>query len=829
MADGEEVKEFPDVKDKLAAPKKLSQFERDRQAAEAKRLRAKAEDEAALKAFQDSFDLDNEDKDDDDMVSRIAQRRETPAGPRGAGMGFIGNYGPASSGPRSGPGSLGPGPGPPPMSLKRKRALDEMREAQEARQEREIARSGPYKHQEDTYPDEDLRDEAPKPTIAVSSLPPGTSESDIRALLEDYLQIHSVDFLPPAGPGGPLAKRSMSAIVTLVSETPTPQIDNAVSALKERYLSCGFYLSINRHLSSSALHPSMTINTTTSSTEVFGAEMPREPQSRNSMRNAPPPMEHRGFAPPNSYDFTSLPGYGMSMLTNPCVAVQVPLDIQTLRAINTVADRLLSEPDPMRALQIEAMLMAQPKVQKDEHFAFLYDSRSPGGVYYRYLLWRADDNESIMKERKQISRVPERIYEDVPVDWSISRAKLPFPDLTDLSQVVADLDYASSDEESDDEGVERQFNNGRNGDQTFDGPEKCHLTPVQYARLIHLLCRLPKTHARLRKGDIARITNFAINHAGKGAEEIVDVLLLNIARPFSLTQAAQCEHNGSSEEDDNEPDAAPPSIDALAATNDAKRDEDPSGAKLIGLYVISDILSASSTAGARNAWKYRQLLETGFKAHGTFERLGRLEKELSWGRMKAEQWKRKIDVVFSIWEGWSVFASGVQDEFKKAFFTPPLTADERKAEEQRAEEETKKTQAEKLIGKFKRVGSEKSLDVSISSVVQSSSEADKVAEDENIDGEPMDDDIDGEPMDDIDGEAMSDVEEGTSNNNEDHNDAIPAMDGASDQQHANDFLPTTTSTIAKTPQSSTPKNSSKPRTGRRMRAEDMFADSDENE
>jgi U2-associated protein SR140 len=56
-------KEFPDVSQKLAAPKKLSQFEKDRQAAQAKQQRAEEENAAALKAFQSSFDADDDEGD----------------------------------------------------------------------------------------------------------------------------------------------------------------------------------------------------------------------------------------------------------------------------------------------------------------------------------------------------------------------------------------------------------------------------------------------------------------------------------------------------------------------------------------------------------------------------------------------------------------------------------------------------------------------------------------------------------------------------------------------------------------------------------------------
>ncbi|KAF2767594.1 hypothetical protein EJ03DRAFT_329066, partial [Teratosphaeria nubilosa] len=248
------------------------------------------------------------------------------------------------------------------------------------------------------------------------------------------------------------------------------------------------------------------------------------------------------------------------------------------------------------------------------------------------------------------------------------------------------MDYNSSDEESDD-GDDRRFNDGRDAAELApagDGNEKVHLSPLKRARLIHLLCRLPTSNARLRKGDVARITNFAINHAGEGAEEIVDLLLLNIDKPFNYSLAAKYEDQDSEQDsDDYEPgDALPTMPDSDAAQPAKKTDDDGSNSKLIALYIISDILSASSTAGAKNAWKYRQLFEAGFKARSHFSHLGRLDRDLGWGRLKAEQWKRKIGVVFGIWEG----------------------EEEKAVETARAREEEKRVREEKFRSKFRRVG-----------------------------------------------------------------------------------------------------------------------------
>ncbi|TKA63315.1 hypothetical protein B0A55_12458, partial [Friedmanniomyces simplex] len=676
MAGEEAIKEFPDVNHKLAAPKKLSAFEKERQAADEKRRRAEAEDAAALKAFQDSFGGE----DDDPLAAAVRAR-----GPRGGAGGGYGGPGRGNGmppmGPRSGPGSIGAGHSMAPPSLKRKRALDEMREAQEAR--REQAMLGYEGARGDTglahgIQDDDQEDEAPRPTVRLSNLPPDLTSERVEVLLKGYLKVHSVQIAPPAGAGG-AAKRSLTGIVSLAMETSTAQIDTTVSALKDRYLGCGFYLSISRHLASITLHPSMAATSTSASIEPFNAEKPKEPP-RGSMRNAPPPSDRRGFAPPDQFDFPPRGGYGGSPRPEAVVNVNAPLDISTIRAIHVLVERLMTEPNPKRAMKLEALLMAMASVRQDERFAFLYNSRSPAGVYYRYLLWGPDDPS----ERKHRTKGLERIHDDTVMEWAPPHGQVPFLDLTSLADVVTDIDYVSSDEESDDENGERRFYDNRDAEGPFESNKKEHLNPVKRARLVHLLSRLPTSNARLRKGDIARITSFAINHAGQGAEEIVDLLLLNVEKPFAYSLAAKYENpdtSQDSEESDYEPDdhlptlgvgvtssggAQPPQKDGDSGDSkralDREREkeaDDPSNAKLIALYLISDLLSASSTAGARNAWKYRQLFETGLKSQRTFERLGRLDKDLAWGRLKAEQWRRRVGAVFAIWEGWSVFGGKV--------------------------------------------------------------------------------------------------------------------------------------------------------------------------
>lgn len=80
---------------------------------------------------------------------------------------------------------------------------------------------------------------------------------------------------------------------------------------------------------------------------------------------------------------------------------------------------------------------------------------------------------------------------------------------------------------------------------------------------------------------------------------------------------------------------------------------DTSPAKIIGLWLISDILSNSSL-GIRNAWRYRQLFDVALREKGVFTHLGRVWKSSGWGRMKAEKFRR--GVVEGVLEWWEVSA-----------------------------------------------------------------------------------------------------------------------------------------------------------------------------
>lgn len=715
MDDQEKLKQFPDIKGKLNAPKKISVFERQRQEAESKRLREEAETRKALRDFEDSF-LDDDDDDDDDPIANIAAGRgfgdSVPTGPRGAGVGSLG--GPRHflppSGKNVGPGSLGP-----PPSMKRKRELEGIREENKRDRDRDntgpssFGRSGSGRkdvssalgefdddedddHQargreRNRTPEEAVR----KPTILLSSLPSGTTKEQIKALMPDSLKVDDVTFVdPPKSATG--SQPSLTAIVTAAASTPVSEVDKVVSSLQNRYLGFGFNLNISRHISSTTGGFGTGLHNVGSNTEMqpFGAKqiMPQQPTGV-SLRNAPPP-DSLGYPPPASYAPTG-PGQAQRYQGPVQVPVAPPYDIKQLKLIHRTVEQLI-EYGP----EFEAVLMSDADVQKDEKWAWLYDASSAGGVWYRWLIWKyfSEDRDNWNEAQEQgvvdVGRNGNESH--YPFDngpaWLVPAEKPRYEFTTSFEEFVDDSEYVSSDDESGDEGVQRQYNTGHGAVSLEDGPsdgtQARYLNPYRRAKFTYLLARLPGSMALLRVGDVARVTNFVVNNAGNGAEEIVDMLITNVEQPFNSTVGY-----GDDEQVDER--------------NEDTRKDDLSNSKLIGLYLISDALQAASTSGVRDAWKYRGMFEAALLSRGIFAHLGRMEKDLQWGRMKAEQWKRKVGVVLDLWRDSSVFPKEAQAKFRDSFNNPPLTAAENKA----AEEAAKSEEHKRETGRWKDANEDK--------------------------------------------------------------------------------------------------------------------------
>ncbi|PYH76584.1 hypothetical protein BO82DRAFT_202910 [Aspergillus uvarum CBS 121591] len=819
MSDDSKLKAFPDISAKLSAIPKKSLFERQKAEAEAKRAREQAETAAVYEDFVKSFEDDSHGGPDrpsaDGRLNRFPHKNQGFAGGPGRRH-FTG------SGPRlSGPGTLGP----PPPSLSRKRNHEGFPPAQRNRDTAQgilgFENTGPgpsaaasaFRASDDedeaTADAKEAERAAAKPTLYLASLPPGTSPSVIKSIIPSLLTVDNVRILHSTLQQAPTDRKSIAAIVTLANESAASDIDSTVSALQNKYLGWGYYLSISRHLSSAAISSTMPVTVSQSSTSPlpFGAKS-TQPDIPGRLNRAPPPGMHRGgFAPPTSYN----PAFGRSGPTTR-VEVKAPSDLKQLRLIHKTLENLLSY-----GPEFEALLMSRPEVQRDDKWAWIWNARSAGGVYYRWKLWEVLTNSRPTGGRRGRfqPQSPSLIFEG-GANWVPPEAHIKFEYITNMDEFVTDDDYDSSDEEMSDYEDERRVAGGA---PPAEGPGAAneglgYMNPLQKAKLTHLLARLPTTHAKLRKGDVARVTAFAIEHAGAGAEEVVEMIVSNIIKPYAFTGAnpdreveqglARKEQFGESGNDNTAEDG-----------RTASKTLDTSSAKLVGLYLVSDILSSSATSGVRHAWRYRQLFESALKTQKAFEHLGRLEKDFGWGRLKAEKWKRSVGSLLNLWEGWCVFPQSSQEQFVQIFEKPPLTEEELREEREKAEAERAASAFSKNKNRWKAVD-EDSASGKFDPSRAAAAEPDRMDVDQVKHEYAAVETLDEVSMSDIDGEPMEDSDL-------DLSDGEPLEeDPSEDESEPNKPPPETAAEAAAQPQPQPQPPTRKPR----PKAEDMFADSD---
>lgn len=698
-----------DLSSKLAASAKKSVFERQKAEAEAKRAREKAETAAVLEDFVKSFDDEND-------SPQPPSKRPGPGFGSGIGSGFgpvPGKRHFTSSGLKSGPGSLGPAP-----PLGKKRQYDDYGGGRDRARDRDDDHKGMFSYGENKKRDhnrdagafaregDDSRDAeelkaAAKPTLHLSSLPPGTSPATIKGLFTPSpLNIETVRILPSSSV--PTSERkSISAIATLAAETPATDIDTMVSHLQNKYLGFGFNLSISRHLSSAALTGSNSLSNSAPGTGLnslpFGA---RPIVQHTSLSRAPPPGQGPGrFAPPASY-ISSTP-YGPRSNAPPTqVAVQAPSDLKQLKLIHKTIEALLTY-----GPEFEALLMSRPQIQRDEQWAWLWNSRSIGGVYYRWRLWDILTNADARIRRQPVGGYNSQPRGDIIFEgqsvWVPPETNLKFEYTTRLEELISDDDYNSSDEEEMDEGggLARRYQDHQkisalSTDNTVDNDGIGYLNPLGKTKLVHLLNRLPESNAKLRKGDVARITGFAIEHAGAGADEVAALMTRNVIKPFCFNvKKHKDSENVSSDEGghqglgqktrtNQDEGASEPTGDG----QQQQQEKDTTATSLVGLYLISDILSCSASSGVRHAWRYRSLFENQLRLQNVFPILGRAERTYNWGKLKADKWHRSVQSVLSLWEGWCVFPSATHESFVDEFLHPPLTKAEKLQQEKKDQE-----------------------------------------------------------------------------------------------------------------------------------------------
>ncbi|RPA85404.1 hypothetical protein BJ508DRAFT_412183 [Ascobolus immersus RN42] len=680
---------FPDIQNKLQAPTKKSAFEKAKADAEAKRLREEAETAAVYEDFVKSFADESDDEQDRNHHSN-SQRDG-----RGGGFGGPGGARPPPVGPSSGKrhftsSTRGGIPMPPPLGggfnrFGKKRGYDSQEDYGDRDRTRRMRgdtgilafeNSGTKDQKEEGFfvrdqsDDEEERREAkeqPKPTLHLSSLPPTFTADDIRQLLREHnpdIVIDSVKLLPPstAPSTNSAVRRAASAIVMLSHGTPSADVDSCATTLSNRYLGGGFWLSISRHLPSTVIgseaFSALAAKSDTSS-NPFGAKLLAPVQHK--MNRAPPPA--RGFAPPPQFGGSAQPqqnNYRYDPRGRLEVQVSAPKDLKLLRTVHKTIESVLTHgPD------FEALLMNSDEARYDERWSWLWDTRSPTHQYYRWRLWDILSGTSAKPSSDPKIKAPFDMFTgaQTPV-WVPPKKRLKYEFATSLHDITDDPDYRSE-EESDSESeaeVEQPQGVAVGGlGIAGDDHKRRYLTPLERAKLIHLIARVPTSTTKVRRGDVARIMAFAIEHAW-AAEEVVEVLVQNILRPFALQREEKGLGAEPGDEDEKEEDEA--------KKDETDRERDTSGAKIVGLYLINDVLSNSSL-GIRNVWRYRTLVESKLKEAKVMEELGRVPEKEGWGRIRKEKYKRLIGSVLQLWENWCTFPQTSHELLTKAFMDPP--------------------------------------------------------------------------------------------------------------------------------------------------------------
>ncbi|KAK6358472.1 U2 snRNP-associated SURP domain-containing protein [Orbilia blumenaviensis] len=764
--------QFPNIKEKLEAPTKKSAFERAKAEAEAKRKREAEETAAVYKEFVESFE-DN---------SRPSYSRGSD---RGGFGGSRSNFGPSRAGPTglgkrhfttgqgrsaiSGPGTLGPLP-------TKKRDLDTYQSegsygrgggggaygkgshstvgvlgfdegdgfaTKAAKSERGM------KFGEDDEDDDEFsksKKEQAKPTISMTHLPSKTTKSTVMEMMQPYfpkLTANQVSMQAVGGAGG-TGRKSMSALVTLQTDTAASEIDAAVNGLSNKYMGFGFRLGISRHLPSTVIGSTITPTVTGQSAAPFNACPVFSGAGRGGFGRG-------GFAPPSSFGHSSSTSANNSKYV---VSVNAPKDLKTLRLIHKTVEAVITH-----GPEFEALLMAMPSIISDERYFWLWDNKSTEHVYYRWRLWDVFTASGSASDRKQRSYAGTTITHifDNSISWELPPKKQQkFEYVTELKDFIEDEEYHSSSDEDDD--AHQAQDSNPNAEDT-----KTYLGPLRRAKLYHLLSRVPITTGTLRRGDVARVSGFAVEHA-YAAEEIVEIMCANVSRPVAFSSA--------------NPNHEPSSVltDKSGNANVAKEDQTP--AKLIALYLISDVLS-NSGLGVRNVWRYRQYFDQRLREGKIFEGLAEVGEKENWGKIRQEKWRRSIQVILSLWENWNIFPQTSHEALRVAFSEPAAPQQAAAIPEITKSEAAPPTLSAKsrwrTVPEDQETGQPKfnpyladsadnqegGQDVDGEELIDDDVDGEPMEEDEDVDGEPMveDEDEDGEPMVEEDNEEVGDATE----------------------------------------------------------------------
>jgi len=190
------------------------------------------------------------------------------------------------------------------------------------------------------------------------------------------------------------------------------------------------------------------------------------------------------------------------------------------------------------------------------------------------------------------------------------------------------------------------------------------------------------------------------------------------------------------------------------------------------------------------------------------------------GRIKADNFRRQVMAVTSVWETWMVFNNANVEVWIKTF----LGREETENQEQEEEVQEVVQQPVEQKGRWKSVAETSGKDATELGGIGTASPVEEEGEDGDIDGEPMEEEnVDGEEMEDedlngedVDGEPMDDedVDGASMEENMEESVQAPPVRAQETASPAPEPQPDTQSQVEQPP----------PRKRQRMRAVDMFTD-----
>lgn len=659
--------EFPEIADKLKGPIKRSAYDREKAEREAKRRRDEAENAAALKEFEKSMQSE----------ATFEDEHRTSAGFSGPQRSRVGTGGRrlyAAAMPNSGPGTLegfGRRSGPP-----RRRTFEEQDS------------SSPSGSDDEAEDEANAKAAAHRPALRISNLPPNTPTERVKSLIPYQFGKVEIDTDVPTAPRTG-ERKSEGRIVTFPVGTASNEVDSLIASLNQKYMGKGYYLHVSRYLKTPPLNqPILGALDRNREVKPFGAKLVQHTQ----LDIAPLP---EGQAPSSSSRNQSHQSNNQqSNHSNKKyeVVVQIP-ELKQMRMINKTIELVIKY-----GPEFEYELMADEDVIRDEKWAFLWDSSSAAGIYYRYRLWEiASGRCSRNLQGGRVASSPVEIFA-WNARWVPPKAMPPFEFATKSSDFTKVYDYdPESDDDMDDDGG-RKYNRSKAPVEVGAVIREECLNPLDRYMLIWLLAGMPTTTANVTKSDVAAVMDFAITHGNRGAEEIVDILVTNVERPYCFTSAnpkwerpADChltEHAGlgAREQESENPGGE-------AVDKPGTKKEDDSSARLVALFLISDVISAARNANVPGAWRYRELFRKVLLERRVFAKLGRLDRDYHWGRLKADNWKRSITSLLEFWLTCGACLAKEHAALLEDFNNPILTAEEKVAAEKKAKEEAEHKRA----------------------------------------------------------------------------------------------------------------------------------------